>query len=35
MEGLTAALQEALVGRVLDQRVLKTIVRLRADAIDQ
>ena len=35
MQGLTAALEEALVGGVLDQRVLKTIGRLRADALDQ
>ena len=31
MQGLTAALEEALVGGVLDQRVLKTIGRLRAE----
>src|SRR6516162_3452428 len=32
MQGLAAALEQALVGRVLDQRVLEAIGRLRACA---
>ena len=35
MERLAAALQEAFVGRVLDQRVFEAIVRLRADALNE
>ena len=33
MERLARALEQALVGRVLDQRVLKAIVPLRAGAL--
>ena len=35
MQRLAAALQEAFVGRVLDQRVFEAIVRLGADALDE
>ena len=35
VERLAAALEKALVGRVLDQRVLEAIGRLRAGALDE
>ena len=35
MKPLTAALEEAVVGCVLDQRVLETIARLRRDAVNE
>ena len=35
MQRLAAALEQALVGRVLDQRVLEAIVRLRRRALDE
>ena len=35
MQRLAAALQEAFVGGVLDQRVFEAIVRLGADALDE
>ena len=35
MERLAAALEKALVGRVLDQRVLETIASLRARALGE
>ena len=34
MQRLAAALEQALVGRVLDQRVLEAVGRLAADALD-
>jgi hypothetical protein len=35
MQRLTAAFEEAVVGRVLDQRVLEAIARLRRRALDE
>ena len=35
VQRLAAALEQALVGRVLDQRVLETVVRLRSIALDE
>ena len=35
MQRLAAALEQALVGRVLDQRVLEAIGRLRRRALDE
>jgi hypothetical protein len=35
VQRLAAALQQAVVGRVLDQRVLEAIDRLRAGALDE
>ena len=35
VQRLTAALEQALVGRVLDQRVLKAVVGLRWSALDE
>src|SRR5271163_4885369 len=35
MERLTAALEQALIGGVLNQRVLETVVRLRPIALDE
>ena len=35
MQRLAAALEQALVGRVLDQRVLEAIGRLHAGALDE
>ena len=35
VQRLAAALEQALVGRVLDQRVLEAVVRLRSIALDE
>ena len=35
MQRLAAALEQAVVGRVLDQRVLEAVVRLRSIALDE
>ena len=35
VQRLTAASQEAVIGRVLNQRMLETIARLRRDAFDE
>ena len=32
---LAAALEQAVIGRVLDQRMLEAVGRLRADALDE
>ena len=35
MQRLAAALEQALVGGILDQRVLEAVVRLRSVALDE